>query len=61
MVNIGGAKVNIGFQTFAFYDGDDDDDDDDDDVGDQCHAVISNTSGANSGPALRLLHWMGIQ
>ena len=43
MVNIDGAKVNIGFQTFAFHDGDD--------VGDQCHAVISNSSGTNSGPA----------
>ena len=53
MVKIG-AKVNIGFQTFALHDGDDDDDGDD--VGDQCHAVISNTSGVNSGPDLRLLH-----
>ena len=40
MINIAGAKVNIGFQTFAFHDGDDvgddddGDDDDDDDVGD---------------------------
>ena len=58
MVNIGGAKVNIGFQTFAFHDGDydDDDDDDGDDVGDQCLAVSSNSSRTNSGPALRLLH-----